>query len=200
MAVLVFAREVFVCKCSTHVARTDPTAAGMAARVRFVKGNEADIDRVDRNHHGEEDIVQMRDRLARGHHWTIGELDGRIVTYSWLHRENRAVYPSLPGCEVTLRADTGYGYDAWTPPDLRGHGLRRVAFHEELNVLRDWGLDWEASFFVKHQLEGATRSLGNSGIEIIPLWRVFLKPDRTLGAERILDDDAATPAFMESGG
>jgi hypothetical protein len=200
MAVLVFAREVFVCKCSTHVSRTDPMAEGMAARLRFVKGSEADIDRIDRNHHGEEDLVQMRERLARGDHWMIGEVDGKVVTYTWLHRRDRAVYPSLPGCEVALRRDTGYGYDAWTPPELRGQGLRRVAFHEELNILRDWGLDWEASFFVKHQLDGATRSLGSSGIEIIPLWRVYLKRDRTLGAERILDDDAAVPVFAESAG
>lgn len=197
--VLVFAREVFVCKCSTHVPRTDPDATGLAARVRFIKGSEADIDRVDRNHHGEEDIAQMRERLARGDHWMIGEADGAIVAYTWLHHRDRAAYPSLPGCEVRLRSDVGYGYDAWTPPELRGQGLRRVGFLEELNILRDWGMNWEASFFVKHQLEGATRSLGGAGIEVVPIWRVFLKPDRTLGAEHLIDDDAAVPVFLEPG-
>ncbi len=197
---LVFAREVFVCKCSTDVPRTDPNATGLAARVRFIKGTEADIERVDRQYHGDEDIVQMRQRLERGDHWMIGEVDGAIVAYTWLHHLDRAAYPSLPGCEVRLRKDTGYGYDAWTPPDLRGHGLRRVGFLEELNILREMGMNWEASFFVKHQLDGATRSLGGAGIEIVPIWRVWLKPDRTLAAEQLIDDDAAVPAFLEPKG
>jgi len=198
--VLVFAREVFVCKCSTDVVRSDPNATGLSARVRFIKGTEADIDRVDRKHHGDEDIAQMRQRLERGDHWMIGDVDDRMVAYTWLHHRDRAAYPSLPGCEVRLRADTGYGYDAWTDPDLRGHGLRRVGFLEELNILRDMGMNWEASFFVKHQLDGATRSLGSAGIEIVPIWRVYLQPDRTLAAERLLDDDAAVPAFLEPTG
>jgi GNAT superfamily N-acetyltransferase len=198
--VLVFAREVFVCKCSTDVIRRDPSAAGLAARVRFIEGTEADIDRVDRKHHGDEDISQMKQRLERGDHWMVGEVDGAIVAYTWLHHRDRAAYPSLPGCEVRLRSDTGYGYDAWTDPDLRGHGLRRVGFLEELNILRDWGLKWEASFFVKHQLDGAARSLGQVGIEVVPIWRVWLKSDRTLGAEHLIDDDAAVPVFVESAG
>jgi hypothetical protein len=198
--VLVFAREVFVCKCSTDVPRTDPSATGLAARVRFIKGTEADLDRVSRKHHGDEDIAQMRQRLALGDHWMIGDADGEMVAYTWLHHRDRAVYPSLPGCEIRLRADTGYGYDAWTDPDLRGHGLRRVGFLEELHVLHDWGMRWEASFFVKHQLEGATRSLGQAGIEVIPIWRVWLQPDRKLAAEPLIDDDAAVPSFVENAG
>ena len=199
---LVFAREVFVCKCPTDVPERDPEATGLAAQVRFNRGGEADLARIEQQHaedHGEEDIAQMRERLARGDHWMIGEADGAIVTYTWLHHRDRAAYPSLPGCEVRLRSDVGYGYDAWTPPELRGQGLRRVGFLEELNILRDWGMNWEASFFVKHQLEGATRSLGGAGIEVVPIWRVFLKPDRTLGAEHLVDDDAAVPVFVEPG-
>ncbi len=197
---LVFAREVFVCKCSTDVVRRDPNATGLSARVKFVKGTEADIDRVNRKHHGDEDIAQMRQRLERGDHWMIAEGDGAIVGYTWLHHRDSAAYPSLPGCEVRLRADCGYGYDAWTDPDLRGHGLRRVGFLEELNILKDWGMNWEASFFVKHQLEGATRSLGSAGIEIIPIYRVWLQADRTLAAEQLVDDDAAVPSFLEPAG
>jgi hypothetical protein len=194
---LVFSREVFVCKCPTDVPERDPEAAGLAARVEFRRGSQADIAGVDREHHGEEDLRQMEERLARGDYWMIGEVDGRMVSYTWLYRGERAAYPSLPGCEIRLRSDTGYGYDAWTPPDLRGHGLRRVGFLAELNILRrEWGLSWEASFFVKHQLEGATRSLGQVGIAVIPLWRVWLQADRTLAAERLLDDDAAVPTFL----
>lgn len=197
---LVFAREVFVCKCPTEVPERDPEASGLAAAVSFRRGDEADLALIDRQHgeqHGEEAIRQMRERLARGDYWMIGEVDDRIVAYTWLFRGERAVYPSLPGCEIRLRSDTGYGYDAWTPPDLRGHGLRRVGFLAELNILRrEWGLAWEASFFVKHQLEGATRSLGQVGIPVIPLWRIWLQADRTLAAERLADDDAAVPAFL----
>jgi hypothetical protein len=194
---LVFSREVFVCKCPTEVPERDPEATGLAARVEFRRGSHADITMVDREHHGEEDLRQMEERLARGDYWMIGEVDGRMVSYTWLYRGERAAYPSLPGCEIRLRSDTGYGYDAWTPPDLRGHGLRRVGFLAELNILRrEWGLSWEASFFVKHQLEGATRSLGQVGIAVVPLWRIWLQPDRTLAAERLLDDDAAVPTFL----
>jgi hypothetical protein len=201
--VLVFAREVFVCKCSTDVPRIDPEATGLAAEVRFVKGTEDDLARLDMRYHGDEDVRQMRERLARGEHWMLGEHDGAIVAYTWLHSRDRAAYPSLPGCEVRLSAATGYGYDAWTPPELRGKGLRRVGFLEELNILKDQGLAWEASFFVKHQLEGARRSLASVGIEIVPLWRVYLerKPQdgkRLLSAERLVDDDAATPVFVEA--
>jgi hypothetical protein len=197
---LVFAREVFVCKCPTEVPDRDPDASGLAAEVSFRRGGEADLALIDRQHgehHGEEAIRQMRERLARGDYWMIGEVADRIVAYTWLYRGGRAVYPSLPGCEIRLRSDTGYGYDAWTPPDLRGHGLRRVGFLAELNILRrEWGLAWEASFFVKHQLDGATRSLGQVGIPVVPLWRIWLQPDRTLAAERLVDDDAAVPTFV----
>ena len=200
---LVFAREVFVCKCPTDVPEVDPEASGMAAEVRFRRGGEADLALIDAQHaehHGEEAVRQMRERLVRGDYWMIGEVEDRIVAYTWLYRGGAAAYPSLPGCEIRLRADTGYGYDAWTPPELRGHGLRRVGFLAELNILRrEWGLSWEASFFVKHQLEGATRSLGGVGIAVIPLWRIWLQPDRTLAAERLADEaeaDAAVPSFL----
>lgn len=193
---LVFAREVFVCKCSTDVPRIDPEAGELASKMRFVKGTEADLARVDPDHHNAEHVAELRERLARGEHWMIGEVDGAIVTYTWLQASGRASYPSLPGCDVVLRKDCGYGYDAWTPPELRGKGLRRSAFLEELNILKDWGCAWEASFFVKHQLEGATKSLGSVGIEVVPLYRVFLQRDRTLGAEKLLDDDTAVPAFL----
>lgn len=195
---LVFAREVFVCKCSTDVPTRDPSATGMAAEVQFVQGSLADLNRVDMEHHGEEDLAQMRQRLDRGHYWMIGQIGERIVTYTWLHQGGVATYPSLPGCEVRLRDDTGYGYDAWTPPDLRGQGLRRVGFLEELGILRrHWGLRWEASFFVKHQLEGATASLAKVGIHVVPLWRVWLKRDRSLDAEKLHEDaGAAEPTFL----
>jgi hypothetical protein len=199
---LVPAREVYVCKCSTEVS---PPVEPPAVPVRFREGTEADIERVDRRHHGPEHHADFRARLAGGDAWLLVESDaGRphgsdIVAYTWLHGGSRARYPTLPGCEIILSAATGYGYDAWTMPELRGRGLRRHGFVAELELLRRrWDKRWEASFFVSYQLEGARRSLAEVGIDIIPLWRVYLRRDRSLGAECLVDDGAVRPAFLEA--
>ena len=195
--VLVFAREVFVCKCSTDVMRLDPNAGELAKQLEFIEGTKADLDRLPVEHHSDDAKAELEQRLDRGEYWMLGQIDGRIATYTWLHKRDIATYPSLPGCDITLSDDTGYGYDAWTPPELRGKGLRRSAFLEELWVLKNrLECNWEASFFVKHQLEGATKSLGSVGIEIIPTWRVWYNKQRTLEAELILEDDVARPAFL----
>jgi hypothetical protein len=54
------------------------------------------------------------------------------------------------------------------------------------------GCEWEASFFVKHQLEGAKRSLGKVGIDVVPLWRVQLQRDRKLSFEELVPGDTST--------
>jgi hypothetical protein len=189
---IVFAREVFVCKCPTEVPPDDPNAADLSRRMRFIQGGEADLQRLDPAHHDANHVEELRARLHRGEHWMVGEVDDKIVTYTWLHTRSRIDYPYLPGCSFTVAGDVGYGYDAWTPPDLRGGGLRRRAFLEELHILAALGKRWEASFFVKHQLEGATRSLGSVGIPIIPLWRVSLQRDKTLAFEKLAPDDTST--------
>jgi hypothetical protein len=117
------------------------------------------------------------------------------VTYTWLHQRPRIEYRYLPGCTFSVGPGVAYGYDAWTAPPFRGAGLRRRAFVEELRVLRSLGALWETSFFVKHQLEGAQRSLGQVGIVIEPLWHVRLRPDRTLATERLAGDDSIRPAI-----
>ena len=193
---IVFAREVFVCKCSTDVPREDPEANELARQMRFVKGGEAEIARLDPAHHNAEHVADFRARLARGEHWMVGLVADRILTYTWLHSRSSCDYPYLPGCTFNLAKNVGYGYDAWTPPDLRGGGLRRSAFLEELHILSAKGLAWEASYFVKHQLEGASRSLGKVGIVIAPLWRVTLNAKRRLALENLAPGDASTtPAF-----
>lgn len=198
---LVPAREVYVCKCSTEIV---PPPDPPAVPVRFRRGEPADLDRVDRRHHGPEHLADFSRRLSGGDVWLIAESEaGRehgseIVGYTWLHGGDRARYPTLPGCEIILASDVGYGYDAWTIPELRGCGLRRHGFVAELQLLRELGKGWEASFFVSYQLEGAQRSLAAAGIEIIPLWRIYLRRDRTLGAERLLDDASVRPAFLEA--
>jgi len=196
--VIVFSREVFVCKCSTEVARDDPSAGELARRLRFVRGRPADLSRLDPAHHDDKQLDELRARLARGDYWMLGEVDGRVATYVWLHTRERLEYPYLPGCTFLVREDTGCGYDAWTAPDARGAGLRRRAFLEELHVLRELGKKWEASFFVKHQLEGATRSLATVGIKLVPLWRVTLKTRHALTYERLAQgDETARPAHVE---
>ena len=194
---IVFARELFVCHCPTEVPREDPAAGEMARRMRFVQGTARDLDRLDPAHHSEGQRAELQGRLDAGEYWMIGELDGKIATYTWLHRRPRIDYPYLPGCVFEVGPDVGYGYDAWTPPELRGAGLRRRAFLEELHILRSMGIVWEASFFVKHQLEGATRSLGSVGIPVIPLWHVkFDRSQKKLSAERIgTDPTSIRPAF-----
>jgi len=190
--VIVLAREVFVCKCSTDVPREDPTAGEQVRAVRWLQGGEAELAILDPEHHNPEHVAELRQRLQRGEYWMVGQLDTRIVTYTWLHKRPKIDYPYLPGCSFDIATDVGYGYDAWTPPDLRGGGLRRRGFLEELFVLRTvLGCAWETSFFVKHQLEGATRSLGKAGIEIIPLWRARLERDRKLSFENLVPGDTS---------
>jgi hypothetical protein len=195
---IVLAREVFLCKCSTEVA-SEPGGSEGSENLRFVTGSEAHIDLLDRDHHNDDHIADFRARLARGEYWLVGLLGDRIATYTWLHTRSRCEYPYLPGCAFQLEDSFGYGYDAWTPPTLRGGGLRRAAFVEELRVLSSLGKAWEASFFVAHQLEGARRSLARARVKIVPLWRIALNrggdPTRRLTAERLTDDDGARPEF-----
>jgi hypothetical protein len=192
---IVLAREVFVCRCSTAVPADDPNANEMARKMVFKKGDESDLLRLDPAHHNSAHVTELRTRLARGEHWLVGDVDGKMVTYTWLHTRPQIEYPYLPGCVFDVAADVGYGYDAWTPPDLRGAGLRRRAFLEELRVLRGRAIAWEASFFVKHQIEGATRSLASVGITIQPLWRVALTREKSLAVERLAPDLSTKPAW-----
>jgi hypothetical protein len=197
---IVLAREVFVCKCSTDVRRDDPGASDETRRVKWIQGTESHLAILDPAHHSPDHVEELRARLRRGEYWMLGMLDGRAVSYTWLHTRSRIEYPYLPGCAFTNAADVGYGYDAWTPPELRGGGLRRRGFLEELHVLKALGKRWETSFFVKHQLEGATRSLGKVGITIVPLWRVRLGRERKLSFEDLAPGDgAATPIVPPSG-
>lgn len=185
-----------MCRCATILAVPDLSSAADSA-VAFRRGTIADLERLPAAHHNRDHIAELGTRLDRGEHWLVGDAGGEIVTYAWLSRRRRVSYPTLPGCEIALRRDTAYAYDAWTPPERRAQGLRRQAFAAELGVLRDWGFAWEASFFVKHQLAGATRSLAGMGIEVTPLWRVWLGRGRALFAEALhADAESARPTWI----
>jgi hypothetical protein len=186
---IVLAREVFLCACSTDVPAAAATADdGLSRELAFVRGGEDHLRLLDPEHHAPDQVNDMRARLARGETWLVGLLSSRIATYTWLHTRPACEYPYLPGCAFDLPADHGYGYDAWTTPSLRNAGLRRRAFVEELRWLQALGKRREASFFVSHQLAGATRSLALAGVHVVPLWRVVLRNDRGASFERLRDD------------
>lgn len=197
---IVFAREVYACRCATDVPVEDPGASELALRVRIEHGGEADLASLDGDHHDDAHREELRARLRRGELWIVGRLDERIVHYFWLTQQASCSYPYLPGCTFSLDADTGYGYDAWTHPDLRGSGIRRRTFVREMQLLRELGKRYEASFFVAYQLEGATRSLARAGITVEPLWRITLQRDRTLLFAPMLGrDETMRPAPEASG-
>lgn len=190
---IVLAREVFLCKCSTAV-EAPPRSDADGGDIRFVRGDLSHLGLLDPVHHGDEHVRDFRDRLARGETWLLGLRGERVATYTWLHERDTCAYPYLPGCVFRLPADTAYGYDAWTPPELRGGGLRRIAFVEELRLLAARGKAWEASFFVAHQLERARRSLAMAGIAIIPVWRIVLGRDRrSVSTAALADPCGITP-------
>ena len=196
---IVLGREVFVCKCATDVPADDPNSTEEVKRVVWLRGAEEHLALLPPLHHSKEHVEELRQRLARGEHWVLGlaptDAKGpahQVVSYTWLHNRRRIEYPYLPGCVFETEEGVGYGYDAWTPPELRGGGLRRRGFLEELRVLKQMGCSWEASFFVKHQLEGATRSLSKVGIHILPLWRVQLQRDRKLAFDNLAPGDTST--------
>jgi len=189
---IVLGREVYVCKCSTDVPR-EPSASDASPNVEWTLGNRDDFAMVPLEHHEDAHFADFEERLGRGEEWLIGVMGEKIVSYTWLHARSHVSYPYLPGCKFKLGQGVGYGYDAWTHPDLRGEGLRRRGFVEELHVLRtSFGCEWEASFFVKHQLEGATRSLAKAGIRIVPLWRVRLGENRKAQFESLAPEDRST--------
>jgi hypothetical protein len=194
-----FNREVYVCKTTTSVSDENPHDP-LLDKMHFVQGREFDLARLSPQYHTVETLNEMRNRLQRGEYWMVGEVDHEIVTYTWLIHGAQFTYEYLPHCTFKLREDTGYGYGAWTPDHLRGHGYRRRAFLEELRILRSWDKKWEASVFIKQQMEGAKRSLSLVGIEIVPLWKVTYTRQRTLIAEPLAgDDDSATPLFDATG-
>ena len=189
---IVLAREVFLCKCSTETTRSDGLVRG--ATLTFVSGSATHLGLLDLSDHSPARLADFEERLARGERWVVGIVGDRVVTYTWLHTRARCVYPYLPGCEFILSSSYGYGYDAWTAPALRGSGYRRRAMLFELGMLGACGKAWEASFFVASQLAGAQRSLARARIDVVPLWRITLGAERKVLAEALRLQDEVLPA------
>lgn len=197
---IVFSREVYACQCGTNVPADDPQAGDVARRVVLSAGTEADLPDLDLEHHDADHVAELRSRLRAGEHWTVGRLDGQIIHYHWISTQRRCTYPSLPGCVFELDPRAAYGYDAWTHPSLRGHGVRRRAFVHELNRVRALGREQEAGFFAAYHLEGAIRSLARAGITLEPQWRISLQRDRTLLFEQVTERAPACWPAPEAGG
>jgi hypothetical protein len=189
---LMVARELFVCKCATNV----QAPQGMENKLEWVRGGPEHLALLDPEAHHPQQVEDLRARLKRGEYWVLGLEGRRVVSYTWLHTNEIIDFPYLPGCTFRVAGDVGYGYDAWTQPSDRGRGLRREGFVAELRALAQMGKRWEASFFVKDQIDGARRSLATVGIEVVPLWRVRLGSNRNLAIERIAQgDDSALPIY-----
>jgi hypothetical protein len=189
-SMIVFSREVVVCRFATNVPVAEPSSVDDGARFR--RGSVADFARLDRSDSSPTRLDEFERRLARGEAWLIGEIGSRIVTYTWIQQTAEFSYPYLPGCAFAMRRDAAYGYDAFTAPDLRALGLRRRAFVEELRWLAGLGKRWEVGVFIKPHLEGALRSLARAGIETTPLWRVVAGP-HGLTFDRLCEDDVVHP-------
>ncbi len=190
------AREVFVVKCATEVAREAPPAG-----LRFKRGSEQDLARLAPVEESDATAAEeLRARLQNGDHWVLGELDGAIATWGWLHTRERIDYPWLHGCAFDVSSDAGFSFDAWTSPALRDRGLRRQAALEENRVLAALGKKWNVAFYVVHQLEAAKKSLAKVGIELVPLWRVSVENRKALRLERLApkEDATAKPAFINA--
>ncbi len=190
---MAFSRVAYVCKCPTQV----PARAGSAATGPLLvrTGGERDIDCLPEELLSWGRRERLQARLADGEQFVVGELEGRLVSCTWLRPGGVFSLHHLPGKAFRLGDGVGYGHDAWTDPALRGQGLRRSVFAEELRILARLGLAWEVSYFVDHQLEGGRRSLASIGVPLTALWKIRVRSGGAVDLEALSEDDAATPCF-----
>jgi GNAT superfamily N-acetyltransferase len=192
---MAFSRVAYVCKCPTEGAAPGPPDQGEPECVRVRRGTIADVDRLPADASPPERAGRLRARLEAGEIFLVGEIAGRIGSCTWLRRGGGFALHHLPGRSFRLAEGVGYGHDAWTDPALRGRGIRRAVFAEELRVLARLGCAWEVSYFVAPQLEGGRRNLGRIGVPLVELWKVTARPDGTVALAELSRDGAATPCF-----
>ena len=190
---MAFSRVAYVCKCSTRIPDLDPEAP-LAEGVRVRTGSEADLARLPAEIDPPGRRARLAERLALGEIFVVGEIGDRIVSCTWLRRGGVFTLHHLPDRPFRLALGIGYGYDAWTDPALRGRGIRRAVFAEELRILRRLGAAWEVSYFVDHQLEGGRRNLSRIGSSLIPLWKLTVRPGG-VALKALFADDTVTPCF-----
>jgi GNAT superfamily N-acetyltransferase len=190
---MAFSRVAYVCKVPTQI----PHQAGHDPRgdIRVRTGSEADIHRLPAELLSSGGRERLQTRLADGELFVVGELEGRLVSSTWLRPGGVFSLHHLPGKTFRLGDGVGYGHDAWTDPEARGRGLRHAVFTEELRILARLGLGWEVSYFVDHQLEGGRRTLARIGVPLTPLWKLRVRPDGSLALTALAEDTAVTPRF-----
>lgn len=197
---MAFSRVAYICKCPTRVT-ADPDVSG---DVVVRTGHQGDLARLPPEVLPPGRLRILQERLEAGEILVVGESAGRIASCTWLRRGGAFTLHHLPERGFRLAPDVGYGYDAWTDPALRGRGIRRAVFAEELRILEFLGVAWEVSYFVDHQLDGGRRNLARIGVPLVPLWKVAVRPGGAVALTALsVDDPTVTPCFehlRDSGG
>lgn len=188
---MAFSRVAYVCQCPTRVSDPPTLDADLAVR----RGDEADLARLPEELLPPGRLERLRARLRAGEIFVFGEHEGRVVSCTWLRRTGTFALHGLSDCLFRLAENAGYGYDAWTDPALRGRGLRRAVFAEELRILASLGAAWEVSYFVDHQLDGGRRNLAKIGVPLVPLWKITALPGGRAALTPLAERCAATPCF-----
>lgn len=188
---MAFSRVAYVCQCPTTV----PVPPDPALDIQIRAGGEADLLRLPEEIRPPGRVDRLRARLREGEIFLLGERGGQIVSCTWIRRGGTFTLQGLPDHPFRLAPSAGYGYDAFTDPALRGQGLRRAVFAEELRLLRRLGASWEISYFVDHQLEGGRQSLAQIGVPLMPLWKVTALPGGRAAVVALSDHGAAVPCF-----
>lgn len=189
---MAFSRVAYVCKVPTRVEADADGSDGVVVRT----GHRGDLARFPPELLPPGRLRVLEERLEAGEILVLGEVDGRIASCTWLRRGGTFAIHHLPDHPFRLAPGAGYGYDAWTDPALRGRGIRRAVFAEELRILEFLGDPWEVSYFVEHQLDGGRRNLARIGVPLIPLWKVAIRPGGTVALTALAEDDhTVTPRF-----
>ena len=189
---MAFSRVAYVCKCPTRVTADPEVSRDVVVRT----GHPGDLARLPAELLGPGRLPILQGRLGAGEILVLGEVSGRVASCTWLRRGGAFTLHHLPERAFHLASGVGYGYDAWTDPALRGRGIRRAVFAEELRTLERLGVAWEVSYFVNHQLDGGRRNLERIGVPLTPLWRVSVRPGGAVALDALAPgDDAVTPCF-----
>lgn len=189
---MAFSRVAYVCKVPTRV----PADVDVFDDIVVRTGHRGDLARLPPELLPPGRLEKLEARFEADEVLVVGEVDGRIASCTWLRRGGAFALQHLPEHRFRLGPGVGYGYDAWTDPALRGRGIRRAVFAEELRILEFLGCAWEVSYFVDHQLDGGRRNLARIGVPLVPLWKMAVRPGGSVALEALsADEDTVTPCF-----
>jgi hypothetical protein len=189
---MAFSRVAYVCKVPTRV----PADIDVSDDIVVRTGHRGDLARFPEELLSPGRREKLEARLEADEILVVGEVGGRIVSCTWLRRGGEFALHHLPEHRFRLGPGVGYGYDAWTDPTLRGRGIRRAVFAEELRILEFLGCSFEVSYFVDHQLDGGRRNLARIGVPLVPLWKMAIRPGGTVALEALsADAGTVTPCF-----